>query len=171
MSTPTRELENLNLGGDMHRGNPNRVLGQQRRRARERAEDQQRQQQAQRYPALAPAPAPVPSSRPSLAPSSGGASVQGSSGVHYRIRDLTPGMSQAAEDSLSSRDKFLVEYSRSHDDGEASYVAFQLGGGVDSVRIYSPSSGRGVKCGCNAFRLSEPPATCAHIYVSPVPYP
>ena len=164
MSTPTRELENLNLGDDMERGVSNRVLGQRRRRQRQR-EEQQQLQQAQRQPfqRLAPAPPSAMLALPGgIEPPS---QVLGDSGTTYRIRDLTPPSRQTAEESLTNRDRFLIEQSHRI---EGSYLAFQLGGGVSSVRVYPPGDPyRRVTCACDAFRRHGGSIICEHIYVRP----
>ena len=175
MSTPTRELENLSIGGDMNR----RSRGQQRRRQREHSERQQRQQQPPQLQMLAPAPPTGPSTAratPQTGPSPTGSAasaggrteeIRSDSGMIYQIRNLSPHSRQTAAESLVNRDTFLIEQSRKHTDGERSYVAFQLGGGRDSVRIYPPGTrGRRIRCACEYFRLNANSAICGHIYVS-----
>ena len=91
--------------------------------------------------------------------------VQGDSGITYRIRDLTPYSRQTAEESLRNRDRFLIEQSHRI---EGSYLAFQLGGGVSSVRVYPPGNpDRRVTCACDTFRRHGNSIICEHIYVSP----
>ena len=146
MSAPTKELQNLSIGGPMPA--MTRSQAQQERRRRERAERQQRLVEQ-------------PRAFPSLSPSADG-TITGHTGITYNVRQLTPRSQQAALQGLHAAE-FMVDVSREFKDG--SYYGFQLRV-AESVRVYDPSSSnRRVTCTCDGFNKNPTAAICAHIYV------
>lgn len=177
MSTPTRELENLSIGGPMA-DNPNpRQASQRRRRAQEKAErDQRIQQNAAR---TGPSSAQARSSRtamvaaqsdvPVAGPSGTQASyrtparVTGHTGLLYDIHELSPNSRRRALEGLNS-EGFTVDFSMRKDTEGVVYYAFQLKKPISiriSDRAHEP---RSVTCSCDEFQAGSSP--CVHIFVS-----
>ena len=175
MSAPTRELENLSLGGmrqnrNPARGAPNtRAIAQQRRRARER----QGIAPGQPLPPNALNPIAAAQAGPSQAAPqqrTQGVStpttavpVSGHSGIVYDIQQLSPNSRPRAMEGLHS-DQFTVDHTMGKQNDHEFYYAFQLKK-PESVRIYDPErDDRGVTCTCPDFQGNR--NVCVHIYVS-----
>ena len=177
MSAPTRELENLSLGGmrqtrNPARGAPNtRAIAQQRRRARER----QGIPPGQPLPPNAlnplaaaqagPARAAPPQLTQGVSTPATAVPVSGHSGIVYDIQRLSPNSRPRAMEGLHS-DQFTVDHTMGKQNDYEFYYAFQLKK-PESVRIYDPErDDRGVTCTCPDFQENR--NVCVHIYVSRV---
>ena len=148
MSTPTRELQSLSIGGTMPPRS--RSAAQQERRARERAQRVQATQ-LRRTPAAIQATSTPP--------------LTGHTGLLYDVRALTPQTRETASKGLSS-DGIFVEFSGKYEGEEGSHCGFQLRG-VSSVRVYGvDGNDRRITCSCDEFRRNPATAICPHIYVS-----
>lgn len=148
MSLPTRQLQNLSIGGGM---NPStRSQAQRQRRQRERAE---RQRAAQQQAAEAAQQDEY---------------IESHTGLRYDARQLTLASREAVARGLQS-ESFRVDVSKKHGLQEGySYYGFQVRGGAASVRIDSHVGHprRRIRCSCEEFHRNEDTAVCAHIYVS-----
>ena len=142
MSTPTNELERLNLGGMPE----TRSQTQRGQRGASRALTRGRGRGGN------VASLPV---RP-ITP------IVGHSGLLYSTQGLSPGSSQRAAEGLVS--EFFVDRLQSHESSSGAYYAFQLKKPI-SVRIHNPAEGHGrVECTCEDFQQHQ--SACIHIYVS-----
>ena len=193
MSTPTRELENLSIGGPMATNPTPRQQSQRDRRARERAEREAliRQNTARAGPpvarasssrsTLAAAQINVPVAGPSRtqpsyqsrAPAAGPSGTQpsyrtparvtGHTGLIYDIQELSPNSRPRALEGLNS-EEFNVDFSMRKVTEGGVYYAFQLKKPI-SVRISDGANGPGsVTCTCDEFQAGSSP--CVHIFVS-----
>ena len=155
MSTPTRSLENLNIGG-MPTTRRSQTQSQQQRAGRSTSGRIRARGRGRRGVTDPPAP--------QTASPVGGiqTQIQGSSGLVYDIQNLSPGSSLRAAEGLVS--ELFVDRLRSYGSGSDAYYAFQLKKPV-SVRIHDPAGGaRGVECTCEDYQQTR--SVCAHIYVS-----
>ena len=146
MSFPTRQLQNLHIGGAM---TPlTRSEAQRQRRQRERL---QRQQAAA-----------------TNTETTQDALIRGHTGLLYNLRSLdTANFQRTAIRGLQS-ENFMVDISRKHEFTDTThYFAFQLREPA-SVRVFDPTgrSERRVSCSCEAFGEDPSTVVCAHIYVS-----
>ena len=163
MSTPTRQLGSLSLGGM-----PPITRAQQQ--ARDRQAGNRQQQIASGGPSSV-----IPSIErdvplPQTTSSSPRNLVHGRSGLRYGIQGLSPTSIPRATIGLGSA--FEVERSRTYEDEDhCQYHAIQLNQPV-SVRVFNPEHTEGankVSCGCEEYRQEQQkPGTsvCVHIYVS-----
>ena len=173
MSTPTRELENLTIGGSMM---SSRQAGQRRRRQRER-EERVAHQAALRTAAPGTIPGPPYSAQggaQQVVPRAGPRGTQtthhdpvpvlGHTGLLYDVHQLSPNSRPRAMEGLHS-DEFTVDHSmRYRDSSRVFYYGFQLKKPA-SVRIFDPAGRRrSVTCTCDEFNQSRTP--CVHMFVS-----
>ena len=157
MSTPTRSLENLNIGG-MPTTRRSQTQSQQQRAGRSTSGRIRARGRGRGRRGVTDPPAPQTAS-----PVGGiQTQIQGSSGLVYDIQNLSPGSSLRAAEGLVS--ELFVDRLRSYGSGSDAYYAFQLKKPV-SVRIHDPAGGaRGVECTCEDYQQTR--SVCAHIYVS-----
>ena len=156
MSTPTRELEGLSIGGHMATARQRGQRIRRARQAREKAENEARAlEEAQRS-----APTAGPSGTRILRPST---TVTGRSGIKYDVSALAADSRIEAMEALQST-AFTVEHAHEIGSNDGVYYAFQLKKPEkpESIRIRNPASG-GVTCTCSRFRQK---IVCAHLYVS-----
>ena len=163
MSTPTRQLGNLSLGGMT----PTTRAQQQ---ARERQTGNRQQNTASGGP-LSVVPSierDVPQSQGP--PSTPGHLIRGRSGLQYSIQRLSPASVPRVTIGLNSA--FEVERSRKREnDDYREYQAIQLNQPV-SIRVLNPNHAVGepiVSCGCEEYKQEQHRSgipVCVHIYVS-----
>ena len=157
MSTPTRELEGLSIGGHMATARQRGQRIRRARQAREKAESEARAlEEAQRSTTTA-----GPSGTRVLRPLT---RVSGRSGIEYDVSALGPQPRIQAMEALQSSE-FTVKRAQEIRDNGGVYFAFQLKKPEkpESIRVKDPASG-GVTCTCTRFTQN---IVCTHLYVSP----
>ena len=163
MSTPTRQLGDLSLGGMAPT-----TRAQQLARDRQAGLRQQPITSGEPSSVVPSIERDVPISQPTR--SATGNLIHGRSGLRYGVQGLSPASIPRATIGLSSA--FEVERSRTYEDEDhCQYHAIQLNQPV-SVRVFNPEHTEGVNkvsCGCEEYRQEQQkPGTpvCVHIYVS-----
>ncbi|MCJ1281989.1 hypothetical protein MMC26_001312 [Xylographa opegraphella] len=145
MSTPTRELEGLSIGGHMATARQRGQRIRRARQAREKAENEARAlEEAQRV-----TPTAGPSGARLLRPST---TVSGRSGIKYDVSALAPQSRAEAMEAFQST-AFTVKHAHEIRSNGGVYFAFQLKKPEkpESIRIKDPASG-GVTCTCTRFK-------------------